>query len=722
MAGDRKKTGDDAPRSAADGPSWSGLLQAAGARLMPLVVSASALVGFVAFAGAVIVWTRFFAVKVPPDQIVAAVPRGELVATGSSLLLLFGFFGVITAVATYLIDRGGRATPGMARGLLIILGLEGVTAIVIDAGGLSREALPSVAVYAVLLLAMISTTLSDKLTSISDSLPPRRGERVKPRPRLAVPWLLDRLPWGNGKRTETLRRQRHADVEGEVVKATEALEKAREDARGARPPGRLGIAAGAARPSRPTAEEVEAEHALGCAEENLESLESEEDADRVGWLKVRPNQLKFSGWGVFVALMLMGFAIAAPAFLREKPWIAVSLGAATLLAIGLWRIAALSKRDFLWFGLAAFISVPLFGTLTLMAQNLDDPQVQPVAFIRTGDAPDEAIQGLYVTEGDDRVYFATVATEGCSDEIRGGSGRLLWVPKSEVVAMSVGPLQSVKDAARTALEMAVALTPAVETPTGRAIDLHADAGEEESAADGAERLPRLENSGPAVRPTFGRGIGLDLESATANDVVSLSLSEPAESSDGTRGFGRARKGKTLRVGGVEAPIHKEVTARAHRAEFVKLEGGKILPLDKEGVHIRDGGKPFVRLDRRSGVTRSLQKDKGENPKDADGIYLQLTSPADDQGKKAGADPGPHELASEQEVEFRNDKSRTLQTRLFRQAWYEDRIKFKVPKDAPSGVVTVECEQLAGQSLLQLSEGQARQTVGAKIEGALRKRR
>ncbi len=95
-----------------------------------------------------------------------------------------------------------------------------------------------------------------------------------------------------------------------------------------------------------------------------------------------------------------------------------------------------------------FISVPLFGTVMLMASNADEPQVQPMALIRSTDGPEEAIQGLYVTEGDERVYFANVATEGCENEVTPNSGRLLWVPKKEVVAMAIGPLQGVKRPAK----------------------------------------------------------------------------------------------------------------------------------------------------------------------------------------------------------------------------------------------------------------------------------
>src|SRR5258708_32814925 len=125
----------------ADEPSGDGVSQASllvkkiGEALVPFSVTAGRLIGFFAFAGAVIVWTRFYALGVPPDQAVKAVPRNELVATGSSLLLLFGFFWARAVPAPYLVDRGGRATPKMLRGLVGLGGLESGVAIASAGGG-----------------------------------------------------------------------------------------------------------------------------------------------------------------------------------------------------------------------------------------------------------------------------------------------------------------------------------------------------------------------------------------------------------------------------------------------------------------------------------------------------------------------------------------------------------------------------------------------------------
>ena len=127
-----------------------GLLKAGGEKLLPLLVSGASLLGFVAFAGSVVLWTRFFSLRVPPDQVVDAVPRGEALAIGSAMLLLFGFFGAIATIAVYLIDRGGRATQGMSRAVLLILAVEGIAAIWIVGGRLDGRIIAS----EVLLLAL----------------------------------------------------------------------------------------------------------------------------------------------------------------------------------------------------------------------------------------------------------------------------------------------------------------------------------------------------------------------------------------------------------------------------------------------------------------------------------------------------------------------------------------------------------------------------------------
>jgi TRAP-type C4-dicarboxylate transport system permease small subunit len=162
---------EPSPRS-----SGLGLLESAAQRLLPLIITAGSLIGFVAFAGAVIVWTRFQAINVPPDQAVKAMPREELVATGSSLLLIFGFFGVLAVLATYLVDRSGRATPGMVRWLLVPLGAEGIAAVILTENLSPGRTVVIAILFLFPVLITFLLTFVPILTRFEDELAARKSE------------------------------------------------------------------------------------------------------------------------------------------------------------------------------------------------------------------------------------------------------------------------------------------------------------------------------------------------------------------------------------------------------------------------------------------------------------------------------------------------------------------------------------------------------------------
>src|SRR5204863_6930655 len=132
----------------------------------------------------------------------------------------------------------------------------------------------------------------------------------------------------------------------------------------------------------------EAEEAEGWAADH-------ERVEEARLLNERPMRLELRLHGVVLMVIALIVAVALPYLMLDKAWVGVSIGAAAALTSALWRIAMLSVSRVIWFGVAVFLSVPLFGTLTAMARNVSDPQVQPMALIRTTDGPDEAIQGLY---------------------------------------------------------------------------------------------------------------------------------------------------------------------------------------------------------------------------------------------------------------------------------------------------------------------------------------
>jgi outer membrane protein OmpA-like peptidoglycan-associated protein len=726
---------------------WTTLVKEGAKALMPVLLTGASLLGFVAFAGAVIVWTRFDAIEVPPDQAVKVVPQAELVATGSSLLLLFGLFGIFAVLATYLVDRDARATPGMARALLLLVAVEGAVAIGLVEGASTLAQVGLIVGFVFVVLLAVLATFHERFARYEDVLEPREGETAKPqrgpntlydfegKPRVSPGWpilivamfsallvlaavlvyghpegfwrlatwlLVARLGVGlavllvgawlmieGNKKAEDERRKK---LEAAALKQYELEQTPRlfDDGYG-RPP--------APRPPKPAAAAIESEEAKRLR-------------------KPRPYRLEIGLWGVCLLCGIAAAAVALPAIVLGQWWLAVSFGAAFLLATGLWRVAGLSTAYFMWFGLAAFISVPLFGTLTLMARNVANPLVQPVAFIRSSDGPDEAIQGIYVTEASDRVYFADVATEGCSEKVKPKSGRLLWVPRSEVVAMSIGPLQDVEDAGTSALEMAYALTPSVETPAAGAVSLTVpekkskaleEAEEARLAKEAEAHAPqldqRLENPGPAVRPNFGSGLSLVPEIALPGQTVELRLSVPNRNSGG---FGPTPHGRTLRLNGAPVAIAREAAAKLSEAEFVKTEDGQELSIEKQALYGKWGQLPYL--------PKPFLLAPGNDYRGPRFVRL-----IDGQVSAVGGGgfPGTEysqflrfHLSKKGQPVLKGDPEVTLkpgaeavplEAALQRQAWDRDRISFGVPEHASSGVITVDCGQLAGQPLLRVAE-------------------
>lgn len=176
----------------------------------------------------------------------------------------------------------------------------------------------------------------------------------------------------------------------------------------------------------------------------------------------------------FVVLVLLAIAVAVVTWqLLELLWVSIALLVAMLLAVSNYRVADLTDGRFVWYGVAVFFSVPLFGAILALARLIDEPQAQPAALIRVADKGTEGLQGLYVTETESRIYLASVAVSGCGgDEVRGGSGRLFSVPRAQVAELSVGSLQDVADAAIEAPEMlrdliAIRIPPKVSGPASK---------------------------------------------------------------------------------------------------------------------------------------------------------------------------------------------------------------------------------------------------------------
>jgi hypothetical protein len=717
----------------------AGLAKKVGEALIPVLITGGSLVGFVAFAGAVVLWTRFEAVEVPPEKAIDLAPQGELVSIGSVLLLVLGFFGALALLGVFLVDRRARPTPGMARALVALLALEGVLAIVHVEGASLRTTVVAMELFLLpLAVAALATTMGS-FGRLVDNLEERTSETLEP---LSQEGLL-RPPSGPPTRRDTRRLSDRARnratifVLGPIALVVVVLVAAAIAILvfGSEHAELLALSIGAAlfaawslvliafdrktvrvirdrRRDEETARgEEKAQQEEAAHHEKEASCRSDPARDpRVQ--RPRPLRLELTAPGAWLVGASLAAAVAM-AWLQvgvHERWLPVSLAVAALLAVALWRIAELANDRLVWFGVAVFLSVPLFGTVSVVADNFNHPKVQPVALIRKSDGPAEAIQGLYVTETGDRVYFANIATEGCGEEVTPHSGRLLSVPSEEVVAMSLGPLQKVEEAGKSALEMSYALTPAIETQ-GTSVDL--GIGKKQKAEERKNvkwNDTRLENAGPAVRPNFGSGLRLEPDSAAPGESVTLRMSKPNSK---VKGFGSSRDGHNLRVGGVLADILKEKDRMAWGAEYVELAGGRLVHLAKEGPYVREGRRyvPLKKGGARKGgdlyvkiQDPNVRAIDGKSPEGNEYIRIKRIR-VNGEGRFAVVDARKEVTLAGGEVEGERWERETLRMYgrpLLRQAWRPERISFVIPKRARTGVVTVECNQLAGSPLLKVN--------------------
>jgi len=212
-------------------------------------------------------------------------------------------------------------------------------------------------------------------------------------------------------------------------------------------------------------------------------------------------ELTERGWA-FLGVIIV--ATVAVGWLGINWWIGVAIAVAWILALATFGVAAATSTRFLWYGAAVFFSVVLYGAIANVLKSLSDPEVQPAALVRLGDAQREGLKGIYVTEGDDRIYLGSVAIE-CDHEkkLAPDSGRMFWVPTDQVVSLMVGPPQGVKAAKGKATRMLRQLRtirrPQVNPETGDVIKPTSTATV--AARAGAHKIKKLSPAGtpPALR-------------------------------------------------------------------------------------------------------------------------------------------------------------------------------------------------------------------------------
>jgi hypothetical protein len=374
-------------------------------RFGAILLAAIASVGFVAFVGAIILWSRFEAAQLPADQAVAVQPRADLVTVGAIALTIFVLGGLAAVLLLKLLDRRGEASLPTRTGLLVVMGLEIAAAFVLERWDGPEWLGPALAVLAGLAALTVLLELAAQWhrqhQESFDSLPPRmlqvfvEGDDDVSRTRL----------WG-----------------GVAILAAAVYVILRTHAWWSDPWWKRYVVA-----------------ALVAAV-------------AVAVLKVRARSSPERRWGTVV--LALGVVVGMGAALsRQNDWVAVIAATALVLGAVNLAVAHVSGDRFLWYGLTVFASVMVFGAAFYFLRNLEDPQAQGVALLRANDA--QPVCGIFVAETKDRLWYGRLDLKGTSDirRLRNESGRLLWAPRERLVAAEIGPLESVDAAQSTALDL-----------------------------------------------------------------------------------------------------------------------------------------------------------------------------------------------------------------------------------------------------------------------------
>ena len=164
-----------------------------------------------------------------------------------------------------------------------------------------------------------------------------------------------------------------------------------------------------------------------------------------------PIALTFA-WFLVLGLLSVGAGTGAALFLGNG-WVAPAIIFAGVLGLLAIRVAELTGT-FRWYAVAVFFGVGLFGAVVGVLRMLDEPRLQPVAFLIKDGKEFRAVEGVYVGQSDDELWYASVALEDCGDdEVRSGSGRLRSVHMEDVHAVSIGPQMGLPKLAHEARAM-----------------------------------------------------------------------------------------------------------------------------------------------------------------------------------------------------------------------------------------------------------------------------
>jgi outer membrane protein OmpA-like peptidoglycan-associated protein len=358
------------------------------AQLLPLVISAGGLAALVFGVGGAVSMARFYAAGLPAQQALSAATESDVRAIGLTWLVTFGLLGLLAVLLAYLASPQGKATAAM---YYLLIAMAASEATVVWSLG-SRGHLWGDLWWEDLVAAGIIVGGTAGAAGIVLFLH-RRNRREE--------------------RLSRQGEQKRKEAAGEPTATTTKVAKGGEE-----PPPE----AGATTKPVPVAPEPSLTNPALNADQ-----------------KAREKPLVLPLWAYVVLGAISLAAGASVGGLLGHWWVALAIIFAGVLALATIRVADLTA-SFRWYGVCVFFSIALFGAVLGVLRMLEEPRLQSVAFLQTQGDQVRAMQGVYVGESDDRLWFASVALDECGDvDLRRGSGRLRSVPRDQVSFVSIGP-------------------------------------------------------------------------------------------------------------------------------------------------------------------------------------------------------------------------------------------------------------------------------------------
>jgi hypothetical protein len=344
------------------------------------IASAIGVIGFVAVVGGMVYWLRFDHLHLPADTMVADIPQRALVATGLSTLLPFIAWGFVAVCLAYLFDVASllpNLTPST----------NGE-----PSGALTRPSAAGAENYVRQLDAIAQAAHNEGTAAKSDAA-------------AGIPKVIDSYLERIGELERQLADYGWVDEMTEPPPEMAAVKASK---------GRSDRAVQSARTESETAK-TDAQHRHG---------------------RTRASRVLCVGILVAVELTIVlatgGFGDLAVLQVVGVCAVGIALAVITL-ALGT------RTNGFALFGAAIFVSVVLFGTVVTLWRTYHTPTVQPLAVVRSG--ANGSLTGYFLAETSDTLYLARIANTGQRSHFKPSLPRLVVVPRSEVVAIEVGPLE-----------------------------------------------------------------------------------------------------------------------------------------------------------------------------------------------------------------------------------------------------------------------------------------